>query len=1057
MKKAKSFILTLLVSLLSTVMYAQEFVCSGTVVDEQGEPIIGASVFLKGSKNGVFSDIKGEFRLENVAEGSLITISYIGCKTVETKAAAGMRVVMREDNEMLGEVVVVGYGVQKKSVVTASIAKVSSDELAATAPVRMDNALKGLAAGVTVTSSSGQPGAAARIRVRGIGTINNSDPLYIVDGMPIEGGLDYVNPSDIESIEVLKDAASGAIYGARAANGVVLVTTKSGKKGKVKVNYNFSYGWQSKWRKRDVLNATEYAVMMNEGYINAGMKPLYADPYHLKDAMGNQVTDGTDWQDAVFNDNAPVMNHDLTVSGATDKVNYYLSLGYYTQEGIVGGNFDRSNYQRLSLRSNTRYNVLDLSKERKSLNKIDIIVNLSYARIKSKGIDTNSQWGSPLGSALALSPVLTPTLTGEAADAQDKFYRQTQPDYLGPILSPRGNPYTIAGTTYNEMVNPLAALSLPGAQNWSHKFVANFAAEMQIWDGLKYRISYGADMSFWGNNSHTILYYLTTNNKATHTSASQESDRGTVWQIENVLTYDKTFGDHTFNVVLGQSAMKNTGWTLGASRWNLIDLNKPYINFASGLAEKGERDGWGGPSNPHTLSSMFARLSYNYAERYMFQATVRRDGSSRFGVNNKYATFPSLSLGWNITNEPFMRKAPQWLSNMKLRASWGKNGNENIDDFRYAVFTSTGNNYIFGRGESVVNGVKANGLSNPDLKWEESEQTDIGLDLGFMDNALTFSVDYYIKKTNGMLMTMAIPSYVGETKPIGNVGKMENSGVEFELGYKFRVSDAQFSIRGNASYLKNKLVNLGNDTGWAAYDSFQSVGTITRAMNGEPFPYFYGLKTDGIFQTQQEVDSYVGPDGKTPVQPDARPGYVRFVDINRDGVIDDNDRTKLGKGMPDWTFGVNLSASWRRFDLSMMWQGTAGNDVFDATRRIDINSTNLPSWMLGRWTGPGTSDKYPLFIVGDSSDNWKSSDLYVYDGSYLRLKNIELGYTLPDKIAHNVQISRLRLFVSAENLLTFTKYHGFDPEISSGGTSLGVDYGVYPQARVWRIGFNLEF
>lgn len=1057
MKKAKSFILTLLVSLLSTVMYAQEFVCSGTVVDEQGEPIIGASVFLKGSKNGVFSDIKGEFRLENVAEGSPITISYIGCKTVETKAAAGMRVVMREDNEMLGEVVVVGYGVQKKSVVTASIAKVSSDELAATAPVRMDNALKGLAAGVTVTSSSGQPGAAARIRVRGIGTINNSDPLYIVDGMPIEGGLDYVNPSDIESIEVLKDAASGAIYGARAANGVVLVTTKSGKKGKVKVNYNFSYGWQSKWRNRDVLNATEYAVMMNEGYINAGMKPLYADPYHLKDAMGNQVTDGTDWQDAVFNDNAPVMNHDLTVSGATDKVNYYLSLGYYTQEGIVGGNFDRSNYQRLSLRSNTRYNVLDLSKERKSLNKIDIIVNLSYARIKSKGIDTNSQWGSPLGSALALSPVLTPTLTGEAADAQDKFYRQTQPDYPGPILSPRGNPYTIAGTTYNEMVNPLAALSLPGAQNWSHKFVANFAAEMQIWDGLKYRISYGADMSFWGNNSHTILYYLTTNNKATHTSASQESDRGTVWQIENVLTYDKTFGDHTFNVVLGQSAMKNTGWTLGANRWNLIDLNKPYINFASGLAEKGERDGWGGPSNPHTLSSMFARLSYNYAERYMFQATVRRDGSSRFGVNNKYATFPSLSLGWNITNEPFMRKAPQWLSNMKLRASWGKNGNENIDDFRYAVFTSTGNNYIFGRGESVVNGVKANGLSNPDLKWEESEQTDIGLDLGFMDNALTFSVDYYIKKTNGMLMTMAIPSYVGETKPIGNVGKMENSGVEFELGYKFRVSDAQFSIRGNASYLKNKLVNLGNDTGWAAYDSFQSVGTITRAMNGEPFPYFYGLKTDGIFQTQQEVDSYVGPDGKTPVQPDARPGYVRFVDINRDGVIDDNDRTKLGKGMPDWTFGVNLSASWRRFDLSMMWQGTAGNDVFDATRRIDINSTNLPSWMLGRWTGPGTSDKYPLFIVGDSSDNWKSSDLYVYDGSYLRLKNIELGYTLPDKIAHNVQISRLRLFVSAENLLTFTKYHGFDPEISSGGTSLGVDYGVYPQARVWRIGFNLEF
>ena len=1056
MEKCKSFILTLLVSLLSVTAYAQEFVCSGTIVDDAGEPIIGASVFQKGSTKGAVSDFNGEFKLAQVPEGSVITVSYIGYKTVEAKAAAGMRIVMHEDNATLNELVVVGYGVQKKSVVTASIAKVGADELGMTAPVRMDNALKGLAAGVTVTSSSGQPGAAAQIRVRGIGTINNSDPLYIVDGMPIEGGLDFVNPSDIESIEVLKDAASGAIYGARAANGVVLVTTKSGKKGKVKVNYNFSYGWQSKWRKRDMLNATEYAVMMNEGYINAGMEPLYADPYHLTDAMGNTITDGTDWQDELFNDNAPVMNHDVTISGASDKVNYYLSLGYYTQEGIIGGNFDRSNYQRLSLRSNTKYNVFDVAKERNWLNKLDITVNLSYARVKSKDIEVNSQYGSPLGSALALSPILTPTLSGAAAEEQDAYYSRQQEGYYRPIYGADGNPYTIPGAEYNEMVNPMMALSLPGNNNWSHKFVTNFAAELQLWDGLKYRISYGADMSFWGNEGHTLTYYLSGNNRSNKTAASQESDRGTVWQIENVLTYDKTFGDHTFNVVLGQSAMKNTGWTLGANRNYLIDVNKPYINFASGLAENGDRDGWGGPSNPHTLSSMFARLSYNYAERYMLQATVRRDGSSRFGSNNKYATFPSFSLGWNVTNESFMKNAPKWLSNLKLRASWGKNGNENIDDFRYIVLTTTGNNYILGNGESVINGVKPNGLSNPDLKWEESEQTDIGLDFGFMNNALTFSVDWYKKKTNGMLMTMAIPSYVGENKPIGNVGKMENSGIEFELGYKFNVADATFNFRGNASYLKNELVELGNDTGWATYDSFQGVGTITRAMNGEPFPYFYGLKTDGIFQTQAEIDSYVGPDG-TPVQPDAKPGYVRFVDINNDGKIDDNDRTKIGKGMPDWTFGFNFTAAWRGFDFSMMWQGTAGNDVFDATRRIDIRSTNMPAWMLNRWTGPGTSDKYPIFIVGDSSDNWKSSDLYVYDGSYLRLKNIELGYTLPENITRKVFINRLRVYVSAENLFTFTKYHGFDPEISSGGTSLGVDYGVYPQARVWRVGFNLEF
>ena len=405
MKKCKSFILTLLVSLVSMAMYAQEFVCSGTVVDDAGEPIIGASIFQKGSTQGAVSDIDGAFKLAQVPEGSTITVSYIGYKTVEAKAAAGMRIVMHEDNATLNELVVVGYGVQKKSVVTASIAKVGSDELGMTAPVRMDNALKGLAAGVTVTSSSGQPGAAAKIRVRGIGTINNSDPLYIVDGMPIEGGLDYVNPSDIESIEVLKDAASGAIYGARAANGVVLVTTKSGTKGKVKVNYNFSYGWQSKWRKRDLLNATEYAVMMNEGYTNAGMEAPYADPYNLTDAMGRPVTTGTDWQDEVFYDNAPVVNHDVTMSGASDNVNYYLSLGYYTQDGIVGGNFNRSNYQRLSLRSNTKYKVFDESKKRNWLNKLDVTVNLAYARVKSRNIEVNSQFGSPLGAALALSPL----------------------------------------------------------------------------------------------------------------------------------------------------------------------------------------------------------------------------------------------------------------------------------------------------------------------------------------------------------------------------------------------------------------------------------------------------------------------------------------------------------------------------------------------------------------------------------------------------------------------------------------------------------------------------
>ena len=456
-----------------------------------------------------------------------------------------------------------------------------------------------------------------------------------------------------------------------------------------------------------------------------------------------------------------------------------------------------------------------------------------------------------------------------------------------------------------------------------------------------------------------------------------------------------------------------------------------------------------------TLASIFARASYNYDERYMLQVTVRRDGSSRFGPNNHYAVFPSFSLGWNLTNEKFMNKRPNWLTTTKIRLSWGKNGNENIGNFKYTVLTSPGNNAIFGLSENVINGVKASGLANPDLKWEESEHLDFGLDFGFFNNALPFTADYYKKKTNGMLMEMNIPFYVGEAKPIGNVGKMENSGIELEAAYKFRVSDWNFRVSANASYLKNKLIEYGNESGWENLDSFQGTGDISRAENGKPFPFFYGYKTAGIFQNTDEVKAYKNDKGEL-LQPTAVPGDVRFVDVDGNGIIDANDRTDIGKGMPDWTFGFNLGVSWKNFDLNMMWQGTAGNDIYDATRRTDIATSNLPSWMLNRWTGEGTSNRIPRFVQGDNV-NWQSSDLYVYDGSYLRLKNIQLGYTLPAALTQKVFISSLRFYVAAENLFTFTKYHGFDPEISSGGTSLGIDYGVYPQARVWTIGASLSF
>ena len=1063
----------LLALIVSMTAAAQSAGIVGTVTDGNGEPIIGASVVEKGQpQNGAITNYDGQFAI-NVKAGTTLVVSYIGFETIEVKAANGMAIVMKEDDKTLSEVVVIGYGVQKKSVVTAAIAKVSSDDLEGKAPVRVDNALKGLAAGVNVTSSSGQPGAAPRVRVRGTGTINNSDPLYIVDGMPIEGGIDFLNPSDIESIEVLKDAASGAIYGARAANGVVLVTTKKGKLGKTSINYNFSQGWQTAWRRRDVTSATDYAIMQNELRLNGGQAPLYADPYNLMDTNGNPIKGfGTDWQDLVFNDNAPVQNHEVSVSGASEKLNYYLSLGYYDQEGIVGGNYGQSNYQRLSLRSNNIYNVYDATAERNFLNKLDVTVNLAYTRIKSTGISENSEWGSVLGSALYMSPIIAPTVTNkELADEMHAKYEETQGYELQRDAA--GNYYTIPGTfgSYAEMNNPLALLNMNPSKNWSHKFVPKFSFDLQLWDNLKYHFNYSVDLSFWGNSAATLSkYYHSGNAKGEHTSASMSWNKGCNWQVENTLTYDKQFGKHTIGVVLGQSAMKNKSDYLGAERWNIINLEKPYMSYTNANViyevdadgkligtPYAEYNGWGGPNVEHRLSSLFGRISYNFDEKYMLQATVRRDGSSRFGPENKYGTFPSVSVGWNIMNEKFMEQTQDWLSNLKFRASWGKNGSDNIDNFLYTVENVMGNNVLFGNPAIKQIGSKASTTANPSIKWEESEQTDFGLDFGFFNQALTFTVDYYIKKTNGMLMTMPIPSYVGESKPVGNVGDMENKGVEFELGYKWNISDARFAVKANATYTKNTLKNLGNESGFIDYDGVQGFtgGSLARGSNGMPFPYFFGYKTNGVFQNYAEVNAYTNADGGL-IQPAARPGDTRFVDVNGDGVITSDDRTKIGKGTPDWNFGFNFNADWKGFDFNMFLQGVAGADIFDATYRTDVTAGNYPTYMLNRWTGEGTSNKYPILRAGDNT-NWQGSDLYIVDGSYLRLKNISLGYTLPRNLTRQISIERLRFFVMAENLVTWTKYWGFDPEISSGGKSLGIDKGVYPQARIWTVGLNLTF
>lgn len=1049
--------LTLLfISVLATLaVSAKDVNVRGVVIaDADGEPLIGASVVVKGTSTGVATDFDGNFTLK-VPEGAVLNVQYVGFKPQEVVVKSdmvGMVIRMVSDATLLDEVVTVGYGVQKKSVVTASIAKISSDDLGKVNPVRVDDALKGLAAGINVTSNNGQPGSGSTIRVRGIGTINNSDPLYIVDGMPVDDGIGFLDPNDIQSIEVLKDAASGAVYGARAANGVILVTTKSGGGERVNVSYNFNYGWQNPWRKRSVLNATEYAVMMNEAQLNNGGAPIYADPY----SYGK----GTNWQDLVFDDNAPMMNHQLSISGSSKKVDYYFSASYYTQDGIIGGSWDRSNYDRLSIRSNNTIHLFDVQDQRNWLSKLDFNSNITFTHENSRSIDANSEYGSILGSAVALSPILTPFYATPAEEAA-ALAEYSQREGFTPVYSKDGRLYLIPGGAYNEMANPLARLSLPNDKGWTDKVYGNWSAELTIWDSLKFRSNFGVELAWYGSDGWTPKYWLNTaGHQATNSSVWSSMNKRTNWQIENTIFWDRQFDKHYVSVLLGQSASKATGRSIGASGMDMMDESddKASIDATTGLPADGKRNGSGGVWNPHTLSSLFGRVSYNFDERYMLQVIVRRDGSSNFGANRRYGLFPSVSAGWNATNESFIRKAlPTWWNSTKVRFSWGRNGNENIGSFGYMALTATGSNYPFGAGAGQVSypGIKPAKIVNADLHWEESEQTDVGIDFSFLNNAITFSADYFYKRTKDMLIEMPLGGFVGEVAPIGNVGTMENRGVEFEASYRWRVSDWNFRVAANASWLKNKLLNLGNATGFRPVESAQGLGEIVRATNGLPYPYFYGYKSDGIFQNYDEIKSYVNAKGEM-IQPNAVPGDVRWVDINGDGIIDGDDQGKIGKGTPDWTYGFSLNVEWRGFDFSAVCQGVAGNDIYDASRRVDISSANLPKWMLNRWTGEGSGNKYPRFAANDQVNWARSSDLYITDGSYFRLKNITLGYTLPSNITRKAFIQNFRVYVMAENLLTATKYAGFDPEVTNG-SSLGVDRGVYPQSKVWTIGCNLTF
>ena len=998
---------------------------SGIVTDASGEGIAGVAVIVKGTTTGTSTDMKGAYTIR-ASKSDVLVFSFLGYKTQEVAVhnRMGIDVRLASDAQLVDEVVVVGYGVQKKSLVTGAISSVKGSALETTGIMRADDALAGKTAGVQVVSNSGQPGSDVQIYIRGIGTNGTATPIYIVDGMAVSG-IEYLNPGDIESIEVLKDAAASAIYGARGGNGVVLITTRRSKDGQWSVNYDFSYGIQNIARKIDVLNAREYAIIQNEAAANSGATLLFTDEQIAS------FRQGTDWQEAILNRNAGVQRHNVRVSAGTARSSFNGSASYLNQDGILAEG--KSNFKRYTI---------NLAAEHKLLRNDALTVgeNVVVSHVKKQSVTQNSSTAGPLVGALNMDP-LTPVY--------DPY--QTDELYGG---------FGVSKYVSQEVVNPVARIYYSNGRTLYTTMKGSVFAELKFLNDFRLRGSAGADITWTDGFGYSPMYKLnsTTGNTSAN-GASQSYDQNRRFSYEGYLTWGHVYdGRHDVSAMIGASLLQRSSLSLSASRNDLKidDEDHAYISMATNSSASAS----GGPGNPSAIVSFFGRVNYAYDNRYMLTATVRRDGSSRFGPNNRFGTFPSVSVGWNVANESFLRDV-RWLDALKFRASWGQNGNENIGDFAYLATISTyGLGYSF--GSQNANGSLAVGAApvkvvNPDLKWETSEQTDIGLDVRLF-GCLGLTFDYYVKKTKDLLVTTPVPLMLGNSFPTANAGNVKNSGVEFAVDFQRQFGKWNIAVNGNISYNKNRVTYVGTDTGYVTGSTVQGItGAVTRMEAGHAMSYFWGYKTLGIFQNQAEIDAWVNSKG-VQIQPDARPGDFRYQDTDDNGTIDDNDRVDLGNPFPKVTFGLNVNVSAYGFDLGITSAGQAGNKIFSVLRRPDLTMSNYGAWVLDRWHGEGTSNSIPRVAHNDTNLNWtRPSDFYLRDGDFWRIRNITLGYTV--NIPEKYYLRKVRVFASVDNAFTFTKYDGYDPEVGNGGSILGsgIDRGVYPRPRTVSVGLNLTF
>lgn len=1030
------------------LLQAQPITVTGTVTSaSDGEPLIGATVRVIDTNLGAATDIDGNFTIK-ADIGATLSFSYVGFTTRDIKVTGEkLDVALQEDSEVLDEVVVVGYGVQKKKLVTGATSQVKGEEIAKMNTTSPLQAMQGQMPGVTITSESGQPGSGMKVNIRGLGTVGNSGPLYLIDG--IKGEIANVNPADIESIDVLKDAASAAIYGAQAANGVVLVTTKSGKEGRTKVTFDGYYGWQNVAHKANMLDSRQYMTIMDESNINSGGAPYdWSAMTSIYRADGSLID--TDWLDSMFSNGATTQSYNLGVSGGSATSTYAISAGYLNQEGIVGGP-DVSNFSRYNFRVNSDHKLFD------SL--IEVGEQVSFVYSKQKGQDIGNQY---YGMTQTLKGAFNTSPLAPVYDADGELNNTGNSDWY----MYDGNPYGMMQVfKYN--------------QNKNAYLTANAYAQIQPIKNLKIRTVFGVNYTSNETRSFTPLYNFSPYiQNVSKTTVSQGMNHGLELTWTNTASYEWKIKEHEFNALIGMEAFQLKGTHVGAGNAFLKEgfdsWEYAWVNNGTAASSGDGLSASGNPYDQERRVSYFGRLGWNWKEKYMVNLTLRNDGSSKFARGHRHGWFPSVSAGWNMSSEDFMESSRNWLSFLKIRASYGKVGNQNIDNYRYlSPIQVDHTHYFFGQylgPNGVYNGGYAttlenywgafpSRLGNMDLTWESSEQFDAGFDARFLNGNLTANFDFYLKNTKNWLVQAPILATAGTDAPFINGGNVKNTGVELSLGWNDVIgNDFSYSISVNGAYNRNRVGEIPTQDGiihGTTNELYDNAPEYYRAENGHAIGYFWGYRTAGIFQNTAQIEAWKAA-GNGTLQSNPVPGDVIFVDIDKNGTIDDNDKVDLGNGIPKFTYGINLNFYYKNFDLGIVGVGQGGNKIVQSYRNQGNAKANYTTAILDRWTGEGTSDRIPR--VTNDNINWQFSDLYLQDGDFFRISNLTFGYNFAP-LVNQKWLSNCRLYFQAQNLVTFTKYDGMDPEIGYGTSSWvsGVDLGFYPRSRTYLFGVNLAF